>query len=46
MDVYLAWLLVVEPRHMPLEWRSSCEGVKRAQVAEERFYVQWIALST
>ena len=24
MEVYSAWLLVVEPKHMPLEWSISC----------------------
>jgi hypothetical protein len=24
---YSAWLLVVGPKHMPLEWSSICEGV-------------------
>jgi hypothetical protein len=27
MMSYSTWLLVVEPRHMPLEWSSTCEGV-------------------
>jgi hypothetical protein len=22
--LYSTWLLVVEPRHMPLEWSSTC----------------------
>jgi hypothetical protein len=24
---YSSWLLVAEPKHMPLEWSNSCEGV-------------------
>jgi hypothetical protein len=24
--VYSTWLLVAEPRHISLEWSSSCEG--------------------
>jgi len=45
MAVYSSWLLVVELKHMPLEWSISFEGVWRAQVAEARFCVQRLALS-
>jgi hypothetical protein len=34
---YSAWLLVSEPKHMPLEWSMTCEGLYMAQAAEVRF---------
>jgi hypothetical protein len=29
--LYSTWLLVAEPRHMPLEWSSTCEGYRETK---------------
>ena len=35
--VYSAWLLVVEPKHMLLEWSSSCEGYRGPKLSKRDF---------
>jgi hypothetical protein len=30
---YLAWLLVAGPKHIPLEWSSTCVGTQKCRIS-------------